>query len=355
MTVWTFLWAAVWLLVIVAGGRALRRLCERLADMMKARRRPVWEAALLATARSATAAVALLGVARLLRGLPWPARLEPSARVAASIADLAWVGVLLYSLVDVAARWIELANRRTRSRLDNVMAPMIGRTLRIVVVVLVLVQAAQILSDKPITSILAGLGIGGLAIALAAQDTVRNFFGSVVLFADKPFEIGDRIAVDSVDGRVEWVGFRSTRIRTLDGELVTIPNGDLAGRTIRNIGKRSHIRRVLNIGLTYDTPPENVERALALVKDLLENRRELDPNMPPKVFFTEFRDWSLNLQVIYWLRSADWWAALEFGERLNLDILRAFSAEGIRFAFPTQTVHLQPATPDDRSTAHSDT
>jgi MscS family membrane protein len=202
------------------------------------------------------------------------------------------------------------------------------------------VQVAQILSDKPITSILAGLGIGGLAVALAAQETIKNFFGSLVILADKPFELGDRIVVDAVDGTIESVGFRSTRLRTLDGELVTLPNGDLANRIIRNVGKRRHIRRVASLALPYDTPPDKVERALAIVRELLRDAADLDPDFPARVFFDEFRDSSLNLQVIYWFRPADWWACLAFAERLNLEILRRFTAEGIGFAFPTQTVVL---------------
>ena len=122
----------------------------------------------------------------------------------------------------------------------------------VVVVVLSLVQIAQFY-DKPITSILAGLGVGGLAVALAAQETIKNFFGSLVIFADKPFELDERIRGGNFDGFVEEVGFRSTRLRTLDGHLITIPNGELANLMIENVSKRPHIKRTFELGVTYDT------------------------------------------------------------------------------------------------------
>ena len=135
------------------------------------------------------------------------------------------------------------------------------------------------LSDKPPSSVIAGLGVSGLALGLAAQDTLKNFFGSVMIFADRPFELGDRIVVDGHDGPVESVGFRSTRIRTLDGHLVTVPNGEIAHRTIHNIGKRPYIRRVMNVRIAYDTPPEKLERALAIIADALKDHEGMNPEI----------------------------------------------------------------------------
>ena len=135
-----------------------------------------------------------------------------------------------YSLINVIDHLLINLTKKTSTTLDDMVAPMVRKTLRVVVVVLVFVQIAQVLSDKPITSILAGLGVGGLAVALAAQEAIKNFFGSLIIFTDKPFELGERICVSDYDGFVEEVGFRSTRIRTLDGHLVTIPNGELASQ-----------------------------------------------------------------------------------------------------------------------------
>ena len=197
-------------------------------------------------------------------------------------------------------------------------------------------------SRPPITSILAGLGVGGLAVALAAQDTIKNFFGSLVIFADHPFQLGDRIVANGEDGTVEEVGMRSTRIRTLDGHLVTVPNGELANQMIRNITKRPYIKRVANIGVTYDTPPEKVELAIKIIQEFLDTHNEkMHPDFPNRVFFNNFNDCSLNIMVIYWFAPPMYWDFLEFDQQFNMHVLRRFNEEGIEFAFPTQTIYLQ--------------
>ena len=213
-------------------------------------------------------------------------------------------------------------------------------SLRATVIVLTIVQIAQILSGKEVTSILAGLGIGGLAFALAAQDTIKNFFGSLVLLSDRPFEVGERVIVDSTDGIIESVGMRSTRVRTLTGHLVTIPNGELANKSIENIAKRPHIRRLFNITVTYDTPPAKVQEAKEILEDILKDHEGMHADFPPRVYFNEFQDCALSFLCIYWYHPAAYWDFLAFGEKVNLQILERFNSAGIDFAFPTQTVHL---------------
>jgi len=267
---------------------------------------------------------------------------EPVAIVADSLSVLFTFAVtfFIYSLVDVLDYAITHFTSKTHTKLDDMMAPMVRKSLRVVIVVLALVQVAQILSDKPITSILAGLGVGGLAVALAAQETIKNFFGSLVIFADKPFELGERIVVGGHDGTIEEVGFRSTRIRTLDGHLVTVPNGELANQMIQNIGKRPFIKRVMNVTITYDTPPEKVQQAVDILKELLDNHEGMDPEFPPRVFFNDFNDCSLNILVIYWYHPPAYWDFLAHAERLNMELLKRYNDAGIEFAFPTQTLYL---------------
>ena len=250
------------------------------------------------------------------------------------------IGYLLYWLVDVPSVWLAKMATKTESKLDDMLVPIVRKSLRATIIILVLVQIAQTLSDKPITSIIAGLGIGGLAIALAAQDTIKNFFGSVILFIDKPFEIGNRIVIDGHDGPVEEVGLRSTKIRTLDGHLVTIPNGELVNKSIQNIGKRPYIRRIANLTITYDTSPEKVERALAIVKELLNNHEGMHEDFPPRIYFNDFNADSLNILVIYWYHPPDYWDCMAFTESFNKEVFHRFNEEGIDFAFPTQTLYL---------------
>jgi len=250
------------------------------------------------------------------------------------------IGYMLYWLVDVPTQWIARMAGKTESKLDEMLVPIIRKSLRVTVIVLLFVQIAQILSDKPITSIIAGLGIGGLAFALAAQDTIKNVFGSLVLFVDKPFEMGDRIVIDGHDGPVEEVGLRSTKIRTLEGHLVTVPNGELANKIIQNIGKRPYIRRIVDLTITYDTPSDKIDRALEIVKEILKDHEGINNELPPRVFFSEFNAASLNIRAIYWYHPPNYWDFMVFSEKFNKEVFRRFNEEGIDFAFPTQTLYL---------------
>lgn len=260
------------------------------------------------------------------------------------------VGALAWRLVEVATAIFQRRAEKTASTLDDSLVPILRTSLRVTVVILIFVQIAQILSDKPITSIIAGLGIGGLAVALAAQDSLKNVFGSVMIFADKPFQVGDRIVVNGFDGPVEEVGLRSTRIRTLTGHLVTIPNGELANKSIENISKRPYIRRIMNVTIPFDTPPEKVEQAIQILKDILavkqgeggrtDNGHIDEPGFEPRVVFNDITPSAFNLMMIYWYFPPAYWDFMGHSEWLHLTILRRFNEAGIEFAFPTQTVYL---------------
>ena len=189
-----------------------------------------------------------------------------------------------------------------------------------------------------VTAAIASLSIGGLAIGLAAQDTLANLFGAVAIFADKPFRVGDRIRLDHVDGTVEGIGLRSTRVRNLDGHLVTIPNKTMGNATITNITARPNIKTEMNLGLTYDTPPEKVKRASLIVEEVC---RTLPKTADVWVGFNRFEASALNLNVVHWWAGTDAKAHLAEMQQLNLEIKRRFEAEGIEFAYPTQTVHVR--------------
>jgi len=210
----------------------------------------------------------------------------------------------------------------------------------VVVIVIGAIYLLRAFSGKPLSALLAGLGIGGLAVALAAQDTLKNFFGSIMIMLDKPFNVGQRVLVEGIDGVVENIGFRSTRVRTPTGHLVTVPNEKMATNSVENIGRRPSIRRLTNITITYDTPPAKVERALEIIREILDNHEGMNPDFPPRVYFNEFNDTSLNIIMIYWFFPADYWVYMAFTEKVNLKIMRAFEKEGIEFAFPTSTTYL---------------
>jgi MscS family membrane protein len=185
-------------------------------------------------------------------------------------------------------------------------------------------------------ALLASAGIGGIALALGAQDTLKTLFGTLSLMADKPFRVGDRIQFKTYDGFVEDIGLRSTKIRLLTGHLVTLPNDQLAGSNIENIGRRGSIRRRGEIHIPLDTPCEKVEKALAIVREHLVDHEGMDPTLPPRVFFDEFGEDAFILRFFYWFTPPDYWEFKAYGEKLNLAIFHAFEAEGIQFSLPSR-------------------
>jgi MscS family membrane protein len=249
-------------------------------------------------------------------------------------------------LVDVVDEWMKSISEKTESKLDDMLRPMVRTSLRATIIILALVQVATILSDKPMTSVIAGLGVGGLAIGLASQDMVKNFFGSVMILSDHPFEINDFIEASGHTGTVESVGFRSTRLRTPDGHVVTIPNGGLANESIKNLSARPFLKRSFGLGLTYDTSPEQIENAIAIVNQILDQHNGMSEDKPPLVNFTELTDSTLNLQVTYWHFPADWASFRALNDHVNLEILRRFNAAGLEFAFPSQSIYLAGDGPD---------
>ncbi len=331
----------------IAAGRFLKQLCRMRYKHFPADGNPLRRTAIELLSRTVVFPAVMTGIYVALKIYKnAPADLT-------AVLVIITITYVIYQAIELNDYWIRLISRRKRSTLEEMISPLVRKTLRIVVVLLGAVQIIQQLSDKPITSILAGLGVGGLAVALAAQDTLKNFFGSIVIFSDHPFQVGDRITVDDQDGVVEEVGMRSTRLRTLNGYFVTIPNGDLASKTICNISRRPNIKRIANISLTYNTPPEKVERAIEIIQEELHRKNEhLDPNSPPQAFFNNFTATALNILVVYWFTPADYIPFMKFDQAFNLAILRRFKEEGIEFAFPPQPLFLagdpkHPVTPED--------
>lgn len=246
---------------------------------------------------------------------------------------VAWLGALLVA---------ELVILSPRIEEDSLNAQLLRLTARIAGIVLGLViifyGASQI--GIPLVGVLAGVGVGGLAIALAAQDSLKNLLGSLMIFMDRPYQPGERIVVENHDGFVEHIGLRSTKIQMLDGAITSIPNERMASLDIENIGRRNFIRRQTNITITYATPPDKIEKAVDIIKDILHEHEGMRAELPPRVFFNEFNPDSLNIQLSYWYHPPRRWKSLAFDERVNLEIVRRFTAEGIEFAFPTSTTYV---------------
>jgi MscS family membrane protein len=233
--------------------------------------------------------------------------------------------------------WREKTVVGTDKEFDQQLFPLIRKSVKLfVVVVAVLVTAQNLHID--ITGAIASLSIGGLALGLAAQDTLANLFGAIAVYMDKPFRIGDRIQLEQVDGTVESIGLRSTRVRNLDGHLITVPNKTMGNATIINITERPNIKTIMNIGITYDTPSEKVQRALGILGEIFRSHPKTSDLI---ISFNKFADSSLNILVVHWWNSTDYKEYLAGMQELNLIIKHRFDAEKIEFAFPSQTVYVK--------------
>jgi MscS family membrane protein len=191
-----------------------------------------------------------------------------------------------------------------------------------------------------ITALLAGISIGGLAIALAAQDTLKNFFGSLMIFIDKPFSVGHWITSGDLDGTVEEVGFRSTRIRTFRNSLTYVPNGKLADSTIDNHGLRQYRRFFMHISITYDTPPDLIEVFVEGLRKIVDRH----PNTRKDFYIVEFNDmgdFALKIMFYIFFAVPTWPEELRARHEVLVEIVRLAEKIGIRFAFPTQTLHME--------------
>lgn len=341
------LWRIVVMTSIIAVafllGRVFRFLLNRTSVRLSDSNRELLATALRSASRAITFLVFSFGLSLGLSFLLIPDGISELTFTIVELLIVLAIGHLVYRLIDVVDVWMERFSsdkEEGESAVDDMLIPIIGKALRVTVVILVTLQSAQTLSDQPITSILAGIGIGGLALGLAAQDTIRNFFGSLMIFADKPFDVGELVNLNDTLGVIREVGVRTTKITTLEGHMLTVPNGQLANTTIHNIGKRPFIRRVFSVTITYDTPPEKVDRALEILREILDNHEGMNETLPPRVFFDDLNADSLNLVCFYWFHPPDYWKYMEFTEKVNRQIFRRFNEEGIDFAFPTQTIHL---------------
>jgi MscS family membrane protein len=155
--------------------------------------------------------------------------------------------------------------------------------------------------------------------------------------------MGELVKIGEHLGPVEEVGIRSTRIRTLYGHLVTVPNSVIANSMVENVGRRPFIRRTSNITITYDSGHKKAGRAVQIIKEILADVPEVntDPDRPPRVYFNEFNDWSLNIYMSYWVKPPDYWLYQQVNERVNLEMMKRFEAEKIEFAFPSQTLYVK--------------
>ena len=253
-----------------------------------------------------------------------------------------WYVFNLIGMVDLAMR--RLQSQRA-SQLDKQLAPWIRKILRSLLVTMAILFIVESVFEQDVRAWLAGLGIAGLALSLAAQDSIKNLFGSVTILVDRPFQVGERIIFGGYDGAIEEIGFRSTAVRTMNGHLVTIPNSKIVSDSVENISRRPYIRRAFSLNLPPNTPVEKLTRAVALVRETLAASDLAAPlqtyfggeALLPRAHLAELTDDKAPIAVAYWYSPPKYAEYLAHAEQVNVRILTRFAAEGLTLSAPAPT------------------
>lgn len=268
----------------------------------------------------------------------WPATMQKILTKGFTVIVAISLTYMVLKFIDLFLNfWRQRAAAKDDEAFNKQLFPIIRKSLKLFVIVVAALVTLDNLGIN-ITAAIASLSIGGLAVGLAAQDTLANLFGAVAVFLDKPFKIGDRIQIENVDGAVESIGLRSTRVRNLNGHLVTIPNKTMGNATIVNIAARERIKTEMNLGLTYDTPVEKVRLALQIIKDVFGNHPMTSELVTS---FNRFDNSALNILVVHFWKDSDFAASLAGLQEMNLALKERFDKEGISFAYPTQTLYVK--------------
>ncbi|MEN0057381.1 MAG: mechanosensitive ion channel family protein, partial [Bdellovibrio sp.] len=244
---------------------------------------------------------------------------------------------LIYHAVDALQSVFMDMALKTESTYDDQLVPFGSKALKVLVVVLGVLIVLQSFGLN-VMSLLAGLGLGGLALALAAQDTAANLFGSITILFDHPFKVGDLIKMKDIEGTVEEIGFRSTRVRTAHNSLITIPNAMMAKETIDNMGVRPYRRVRQSLGLTYETPPEKIEQFCEHLRYTITQHPRVNPETV-MVYFNNYNQSSLDVLVNFHLQVFTGAEELEHQQQIFLEIMKIAQKMKVNFAYPTQTVY----------------
>ncbi len=343
VTWWQWLALPVFAAVSLAAGRVAAVFTRRVLHRVFKRTPNRWDEQLLfATAPAYTLLFSVAAAAILLPSLA----LRPAAHAGlrSLLVGLASFGFfwILWRAVDVWAAFMNerpwaVANPSTRSLLS------VTRNLARVFVLVAGVVATLAAFGYPVVTVLAGLGIGGLAIAFGAQKTIENLFGSISLAADQPFHVGDFVKVEDFTGNVERIGMRSTQIRTLDRTLITLPNGKLADMRIEDFGARDRIRFAATVGLAYSTSEEQMRKIVAAIATLLRATPKVWPDTVVSSFAALSQS-SLDIEVMCWFETRDFAEFRELRQEVLFGIMRIVEAEGASFAFPTRTLQIAGGT-----------
>ncbi|MFI5391476.1 MAG: mechanosensitive ion channel family protein, partial [Bacteriovoracales bacterium] len=243
-----------------------------------------------------------------------------------------------YYLMELIAGYFLKIAEQTENKFDDILVPILKKIAQFMVLVIGFVIIGESFGLN-MRALIAGLGIGGLAFALAAKDSISNVFGSLMVLLDKPFEVGDFLKIDGrIEGKVESVGLRSTRLRTIQESQITIPNGILTNTHIDNFGRRLMRRFQTTIGIQYNTPPEKIEAFCEGIRELIVSNK-VTYKEEFHVYLNSFAESALNIEIILFFEVPNFTAECVEKNRLLLDIIRLAKKLGVEFAYPTRTIY----------------
>ncbi len=245
----------------------------------------------------------------------------------------------LYNISGASSALFTKANDRLSIEIDQILIPFLSKAIRFVIIAISISIVAQVF-EYDVNGFVAGLGLGGLAFALAAKDAIGNLFGGVIIITEKPFSIGDWIMTPTVEGTVEDISFRSTKVRTFAQALVTVPNATLANEAITNWSKMGKRRITFNLGVTYDTPKAKLERTIERITKLLKNHNEIHSETI-FVTFDNYNDSSLDIFLYFFTKTTVWGEFLKVKEDINFKIMEILEDEGVSVAFPSRTLYVE--------------
>ena len=242
---------------------------------------------------------------------------------------------LLARLIDaIIKEYVVPITKKTKGDFDDQIIPIIRKAIRVAIWVMGIIIALNN-AGYNVGALLAGLGIGGIALAMAAKDTVANFFGGITIFTDKPFTINDRVKINGFDGTITEIGIRSTRLKTLENRIVTIPNSKFTDGMVENVSSEPHRKVVLKLGLVYETTASKIQNGMKALQTIVDENEDLEENTV--ISFNEFGDFSLGILFIYYIKKgAD---IMGVQTAVNLEVKKRFEEFDIEMAFPTQTVY----------------
>ena len=252
------------------------------------------------------------------------------------LTTLFWV---ITRSIDFVGYKLKIKALKTESKVDDQLIPFAIDLAKVIVIVLAFVIILGDVFEVDITALVAGLGIGGVAFALASKESLENLLGSFTIFFDKPFTVGDIVTLGGVTGIVEKVGFRSTRIRTFDKSIVTVPNKNIISTELDNLGARPVRRVKFNIGLTYNTSVDNIKSIVADIQNLIDNHPMT--NQDGRVRFLNFGASSLDIMVLYYVDSPDWEVLIDAQQKINYEIIDIVNNYKCEFAFPSTSVYIE--------------